>query len=142
MADEDTNLPETSEEPISVRDSVLLSIKKMVGLDRNYTAFDDDLIMHINSAFTVLNQLGVGPKAPFFISSENDSWNDFFKNSDKKPELVKSYIYLKVRLLFDPPSTGVLHQAMERQISEFEWRLNVECDTKNQNDDTVVTDDV
>lgn len=140
MADvnEDLNLPENSEDSISVRDSVLLSIKKLVGLDRAYTAFDDDLIIHINSVFTILNQLGVGPKQSFFITGEEDTWSDFFQDTVKQPELVKSYIYLKVRLLFDPPSTGVLHEAMERQISEFEWRLNVECDTQIQNEEVTV----
>lgn len=132
-SNEDLNLPEISEDPISVRDSILLSIKKLVGLDRNNNAFDDELIIHINSVFTILNQLGVGPKESFFITSEKDAWDDFFDGVVKQPELVKSYIYLKVRLLFDPPSTGVLHEAMERQIAEFEWRLNVECDTQNQN---------
>lgn len=131
----DYDLPEV-EEPnkISVRDSILLSIKKLIGLDRDYDAFDDDLIIHINSVFMILNQLGVGGKNTFVISGEDDTWDSFFAECKVTPSLVRSYIYLKVRLLFDPPNTGVLHEAMERQIAEFEWRLNVECDDmKNQN---------
>lgn len=109
------------------RESILLSIKKLIGQDKNYQEFNDDIIMHINSVFMVLNQLGVGPKKPFYISGEKETWRDF-SPSYTDYELIKSYVYLKVKLLFDPPTTGVLHEAMERQISEFEWRLNMQCD--------------
>lgn len=133
----DYDLPEDTEEPseVSVRDSILLSIKKLIGLDRDYDAFDDDIIMHINSVFMVLNQLGVGDKKTFMIAGEEETWGDFHAscNVSLDATLVKSYIYLKVKLLFDPPGTGVLHEAMERQIAEFEWRLNAECDKAYQN---------
>lgn len=133
------DLPEKVEEDpqISVRDSILLSIKKLIGLDRDYDAFDDDMIIHINSVFMVLSQIGVGDKTVFAISGETETWDDFFSacKVSLDASLLKSYIYLKVKLLFDPPSTGVLHEAMERQIAEFEWRLNAQCDPmfKNQN---------
>lgn len=108
-------------------DSILLSVKKMLGISEEYDHFDSDLIMHINSVFLILNQLAVGPKTPFSITGEDETWNDFF--SDSTPiDLVKSYTYLKVRLIFDPPTTGVLHEAMERQIQEFEWRLNTQAE--------------
>lgn len=115
-------------------DSILISIKKMLGLDRNYNAFDQDIIIHINSVFLILNQLGVGPDEVFSISDETTNWEDFLQG--ESIGLIKSYMYLKVRLLFDPPSTGVLHQAMERQISEFEWRLNIYCDTPKEESET------
>lgn len=130
------DLPEKVEDGVEVnlRDSILLSIKKLIGLDREYDAFDDDLIMHINSVFMVLNQLGVGDKV-FMIGDEMNTWDEFFAACGVSVDasLIKSYIYLKVKLLFDPPSTGVLHEAMERQIAEFEWRLNAQCDPVFQN---------
>lgn len=110
-----------------LQESILNSIKKMLGLDASYTAFDTDIIIHINSVFMILNQLGVGPEEPFTIISEDEIWADFL-DTNKYLELVKSYMYLKVRLIFDPPTTGVLHEAMERQVKEFEWRLNVQAE--------------
>lgn len=108
-------------------ESILLSIKKMLGMDADYNAFDADIIININSVLMILAQLGVGPSVPFYISGEGETWSDFL-GDDKRIELVKSYMYLKVRLIFDPPTTGVLHEAMERQIQEFEWRLLVQAD--------------
>lgn len=110
------------------RDSILINTKKLLGIDKDYDVFDLDIIIHINSAFTVLQQLGVGPRKGFSISGEKETWSDFFGDSEPI-EMVKSYLYLKTRLLFDPPNVGVLHEAMERQISEFEWRLNVQAET-------------
>lgn len=107
--------------------SILDSVKKMLGMMPDYTCFDADVVMHINSVFLILNQLGVGPATPYSITGPTETWEDFF--SDTPPiELVKSYMYLKVRLIFDPPTTGVLHEAMERQVQEFEWRLNVQAE--------------
>lgn len=106
-------------------DSILNSVKKMLGIEADYDHFDPDILMAINSAFTVLCQIGVGPDEEFSISGPETTWDDFFALCDKPINLVKSYIYLKTKLLFDPPTTGVLHEAMERQIQEFEWRLNV-----------------
>lgn len=106
-------------------DSILNSVKKMLGVEADYDHFDPDILMAINSSFTVLCQLGVGPDEEFSIDGPKTTWSDFFALCDKPINLVKSYIYLKTKLLFDPPTTGVLHEAMERQIQEFEWRLNV-----------------
>lgn len=106
-------------------DSILNSVKKMLGIEADYDHFDPDILMAINSTFTVLCQLGVGPDEEFSIEGPETTWSDFFALCDKPINLVKSYIYLKTKLLFDPPTTGVLHEAMERQIQEFEWRLNV-----------------
>ena len=107
-------------------DSILNSVKKLLGITEDYTHFDPDLIMHINSAFFILNQLGVGPETPFTIEDKNDTWDDFV--TDKDTEAIKSYIALRVRLLFDPPSHGSLMSAIQEQIKEYEWRLNVQVD--------------
>lgn len=108
-------------------ESILNTIKKLVGVDKDYGAFDMDLIVAINGAFMILDQLGVGPENPFSIKGEEETWTDFSSDIGSL-ELVKNDIYLRARLLFDPPSTGVLHEAMERQISEFEWRLMIQAD--------------
>lgn len=111
--------------------SILGSVRKLIGgieLNGEEGPFDKDLIIHINSVFDIVNQLGVGPKEPYSITDDTETWDDFWGDA-KVINMVKSYMYLKVRLLFDPPSTGVLHEAMERQIQEFEWRLQVQGDT-------------
>lgn len=106
-------------------ESILTSIKKMLGIAEEYTQFDADIIMHINSVFTTLTQLGVGPSEGFYIESEADKWGEFIPDANKL-QSVKTYIYLKVRLLFDPSSLGASTlAAYERQIQELEWRLNV-----------------
>lgn len=108
-------------------DSILTSVKKMLGISEDYTAFDPDIVMHINSVFTVLNQLGVGPENPFSIEDSGSTWGDFLDEPNKL-SLVKSYIYLKVRLLFDPPQSSAAIDSINKQIAEFEWRLNVAVD--------------
>lgn len=109
-------------------ESILTSIKKLLGITAEYKHFDEDIIMHINSAFMVLNQLGVGPTKPFKISDEYSTWEDFIPESDGNYESVKSYIHLKVKLLFDPPMSSAVMESMNRMISEFEWRLNTEAE--------------
>ena len=105
-------------------DSILVSIKKLLGIAADYTHFDPDIIMHINSAFSILTQLGVGPPEGFRIEDDTKTWNDFIGDATKI-DAVKSYIYLKVGLMFDPPTSSAVLSAKERQISELEWRLNV-----------------
>lgn len=107
-------------------ESILTSVKRTLGLTSDYTQFDDEIILHINSVFLILNQLGVGPESPFSISSEEALWTDFLDGTSL--ELVKSYMYLKVKLLFDPPLSSSVIEATNRMISEFEWRLNVAVD--------------
>ena len=117
-------------------DNILSSTKKLLGIPTEETAFDSDIIMHINSVFMILNQLGVGPTNGFTISDDYALWSDFIPDGQNL-ELVKSYMYMKVRLMFDPPSSSAVLSAMEKSISEFEWRLNVQAETKmeeNQND--------
>lgn len=108
-------------------DSILTSIKKMLGITEEYTQFDTDLIIHINSVFAILYQLGVGPGYAYSISGPDNTWDEFL-NDQAKLELVKSYMYLKCRLIFDPPTIGTVMESMNRQIAEFEWRLNVAVD--------------
>ena len=108
-------------------ENILDSIKKLLGIDEADLNFDQELIMHINSVFMVLNQLGVGPVNGFKISSNDEVWADFV-GTRLDIESVKSYIYLKVRLLFDPPQNSFLVGAIEKQIEENEWRLQVQVE--------------
>lgn len=108
-------------------ESILTSIKKMLGIEEEYTHFDPDIIMHINSTFMTLNQLGVGPQPGFSISDKSTIWDEYVDPS-MDFEGVKTFIFLKVRLIFDPPSTSFVIDAMERQIKELEWRLNIRAE--------------
>lgn len=107
-------------------ESILTSIKKLLGIEEDYEHFDPDIIMHINSVLFTLTQLGVGPSEGFRIEDETTTWNDYVQNDY---DAVKTYIYLKVKLLFDPPLNSAVIESMNRSISEFEWRLNVAADT-------------
>lgn len=106
-------------------DSILTSIKKLLGPTEDHTYFDPDIIIHINSALMVLTQLGVGPPEGFSITDDTAVWSDFVP--DGRIEMVKSYVYMKVKLVFDPPAASMA-AVMEQQIKEFEWRLNVAVD--------------
>lgn len=112
-------------------DSILTSIKKLLGIAEENTDFDTDITIHINSAFSILTQLGVGPVNGFSIADEDTIWDDYIGN-DHRLEMVKSYVYMKVRLAFDPPTSGISMDAMKQMVSEYEWRLNVAAET-NQN---------
>lgn len=105
-------------------ESILISIKKLLGIAEEYLQFDEDIIMHINSVFSILTQLGVGPDKGFSITDKKSVWSDFM-DEDPRLEAVKTYVYLKVRLIFDPPLSSAVMECMNRQISELEWRLNV-----------------
>ena len=109
--------------------SILTSIKKLLGISAEETHFDSDIIMHINSVFSNLNQMGVGPDESFAVTDDTSVWNDFITD-DNDFNNVKTYMYLKVRLLFDPPANSSVLSAIERQISELEWRLNVASENK------------
>ena len=110
--------------------SILTSIKKLLGIAEEYEHFDADLIMHINSVFMVLTQLGVGPFGGFSIKDEDDSWDEFIQG-ETDIEAVKSYVYLKVKLLFDPPLSSAVIESTNRLISEYEWRLNVAAESNS-----------
>lgn len=112
-----------------IMDSILISVKKMLGITADYTHFDDDIIMHINSVFMILHQLGVGPEEGFMIESDRETWDEFIKD-EFTIESVKSYMYLKVGLLFDPPTSSNVMEAKNRLANELEWRLNTAVDNK------------
>lgn len=108
-------------------DSILISVKKSLGIEQEYTQFDPDIILHTNSALLTLNQIGIGPQTGFMISGEQETWVDLL-GERQDLEAVKTFLYLKVRLIFDPPQNSFLVKAMEDQIEEFEWRLNVQAE--------------
>lgn len=108
-------------------ESILTSIKKLLGIAADYEQFDTDIVIHINSAFSTLTQLGVGPSEGFVIQDDTSTWSDFTAD-DPRLEFVKTYIYLKVRLVFDPPTTGSVMEAIKQNISEYEWRLMITAD--------------
>ena len=106
-----------------MEESILTSIKKLLGITEDYEIFDQDLIIHINSIFTILKQMGIGPKSTFRVTGKNEAWSEFIK--DKDIESVKSFVYLRVRLLFDPPASSSAIESINKMISELEWRLYV-----------------
>ena len=108
-------------------ESILLTVKKSLGLAASYTAFDPDVIMHINSVMLDLNQLGLGPTGGFVITGEDELWTDLV--GDRKDLVaVQSLTYLKVRLLFDPPQTSFVIDSINKQIEKFEWRLMIQAE--------------
>lgn len=109
-------------------ESILTSIKKLLGIPAEYTHFDADLIMHINSVFVILQQIGVGPEQGFFIEDDSTTWNEYISDSIQM-QAVKSYIHLKVKLLFDPPASSAVMECTKQMISELEWRLNVAAES-------------
>ena len=112
-------------------ESILTSIKKLLGIDEEYECFDPDIIMHINSVFMILNPLGVGPEEGFSITGNTETWDEFTGN-ELSIESVKTYMHLKVKLLFDPPTSSAVVDSMNRMISELEWRLNVTADKEKE----------
>lgn len=119
-------------------ESILTSVKKMLGIEESYKHFDTDIIMHINSVFLTLNQLGVGPEESFAIENADATWSDFLGEQLAKLQAVKSYMYLKVKMLFDPPTSSFVLDSYGRQVNELEWRLNVQVENaakegENQN---------
>lgn len=109
-------------------ESILTSVKKMLGITEDYEHFDSDIVMHINSVFMILSQLGVGPTNGFTILDKSNTWDEFLPTDNKNFEAVKTYMYLKVRLIFDPPLSSAVMEAMKQMINELEWRLNVEAE--------------
>ena len=114
-----------------MEESILASIKKLLGIPEEYKQFDADIIMHINSVFSILTQLGVGPSNGFSIQDEDRGWHDFI-GEDNKIEMVKSYIHLKVKLLFDPPLSSAVIEAINQMVKELEWRINVAVDPSKE----------
>ena len=109
-------------------ESILNSVKSHIGISEEETHFDSDIIIHINSVFSILNQMGVGPAKTFSVVDSNTIWDDFCDDDDYNE--VKTYMYLKVKMIFDPPSSSSVMDAFKRQIDELEWRLTVRASNK------------
>lgn len=108
--------------------SILVTMRGMLGPSEDYDYFDSDLVPHINATFNRLKQLGVGPEEGFSITGDSETWGDFF-NESKIINMVISYMYLKVKMQFDPPSNSIASEAFKQQISEYEWCMNVDAET-------------
>lgn len=108
--------------PVEANKSILTSIKKMLGVSAEDDSFDQDITMHINAVFMILNQLGIGPLRSFFITDSSQLWDQFLTVNEDFGA-IQSYMYLRVRLAFDPPTNSFLVESIKNQISEYEWRL-------------------
>lgn len=115
-----------------MENSILNSIKKMIGPTIEDTYFDADLIIHINSVFSILKQLGIGPDSGFSIADSTATWSEYIGDDSAEWNDVITYVYLRVKLLFDPPLNASVIASMEKTISELEWRLNVAAENKKQ----------
>ena len=118
-------------------DSILISVKKSMGIAEECEDFDDELMLFINSVFSTLNQLGVGPETGFAIQDDIANWSDYL-NDDLNLNFVKTYVCLKVKLMFDPPSSSTVIEAINREIKELEWRINVVADIAKEDEDVEV----
>lgn len=112
-----------------MEESILITIKKLLGITKDYKNFDIDIITHINTTFITLNQLGVGPEDGFMIEDDEATWSDFI-GDNKKLNLIQTYIYLKVKQVFDPPQSSAVMEANKQTINELEWRLTVQAESK------------
>ena len=113
---------------IEMNDSILTTTKKSLGITEECTSFDSDLILHINSVLGILTQIGVGPENGFSIQSKEETWSDFIDDADL--EMVKSYVQLKTRLLFDPPLSSAVMESINKMVSELEWRIHVHIENR------------
>lgn len=113
-------------------DSILNTTKKLLGIQESDTNFDDILVTHINSVFAILNQLGVGPKNGFYINGSGEKWSDFIPEDGNLLKNVQTYMYMKVRLVFDPPTISSVLLALKESIAEYESRINMVVDPEVQ----------
>ena len=107
--------------------SILNSVKKQIGFDEDYNHFDEDLILLINSALSVMTQVGVGPSEGFRINDSSSDWEDFL-DDDPRLDMVKEYVFLRAKVIFDPPQSGSVLEAYQNRIQELEWRANIVAD--------------
>lgn len=119
---------------VNPKNSILTSIKKLLGITESCTDFDTDIIMHINTVLMTLNQLGIGTEG-FQIEDKNAVWSEFIESD--KLAATKSYVHLRVKLLFDPPLNSAIIEAIKESIRELEWRLNVRVEFESENDEEV-----
>ncbi len=110
-----------------MEESIFESIKALLGPDASYDVFDQDILIHVNTAISVLTQLGVGPATGFMVTGPDETWKDFI-GDNKILQMVKTYIYMKVKMAFDPPANSSVLNAYNEACKEYEWRLNVEVD--------------
>lgn len=122
--------------------SILTSVKKVLGIPSDYDHFDCDILLHLNTVMSILNQLGVGPEKGFIVEDDSTLWSDLFDGDidTNKMMYVKSYVCLRVRLLFDPPTSSGAIDAMERQMRELEWRITVTRDPRDDSEEGTVDD--
>lgn len=111
--------------------SILTSVKKLLGIEEDYTEFDQDIIMNINAAIATLSQIGVGPSDGFIVTSKEDTYQDFLDDDNQKTSFIKMYLYFKTRLGFDPPSSSAVMETIKQSIQEIEWRLHAGIDSAN-----------
>ena len=121
-------------------ESILLSIKKLLGIDENYTQFDTDIIIHINTVLMALTQIGVGPEEGFAIMDEYAVWEEFIGNKNYLNP-VKTYVYMRVKLLFDPPLSSAAVESLKNIADEFEWRLQVAVENNKSTVEEVEQDE-
>ena len=128
---EENNVNE-NEEVVNPKNSILTSIKKLLGITESCTDFDTDIIMHINTVLMTLNQLGIGTEG-FQIEDKNAVWSEFIESD--KLAATKSYVHLRVKLLFDPPLNSAIIEAIKESIRELEWRLNVRVESESEDEE-------
>lgn len=123
-------------------ESILTSVKKVLGIPEYYEHFDQDILLHLNSVMSILHQLGVGPENGFVVEDDSTTWSDLFDGDidTNKMMYIKSYVCLRVRLLFDPPASSGAIDAMERQMRELEWRITVTRDPRDDSEEVTVND--
>lgn len=125
-----------------MEDSILESIKNSLGINKEITVFDQDIVMHINSVFSTLNQLGVESSVNTYrISGSDETWASYFGDDDVLVDMLKEYTYLKVRIVFDPPTSSFVLDSIKAQAQELEWRINIQAETKEEEAEGGVTDD-
>lgn len=112
-------------------DSILNTIKKLLGIDSADDSFDVDILVHINSIIPILSQMGIGPKNGFMVTSSEQVWSDYIDSSVINVEGVKTYIYLKTKLIFDPPTNSTTIEAFNKLLNELEWRMMLAVETNN-----------
>lgn len=115
-----------------MEESIFESIKALLGPDASYDVFDQDILIHINSAIATLTQLGVGPAKGFFVTGPEQTWEEFMGKDDGTLNMVRTYVYMKVKMAFDPPNNGSVLSAYQEACKEYEWRLNVAVDPSLQ----------
>ena len=116
---------------MNTSDSILDTIKKLIGIDSEDDSFDVDILTAINSTIPALSQMGIGPKKGYIVLSRDNTWTDYIPNQTINLEGVKTYIYLKTKMIFDPPANSTTIEAFNKVMSELEWRMMLSVETNN-----------